>query len=689
LKDLVLGAQASLGPIELPRLAVWWGSPLPIGVEKGTFSFSAQATKPSGVSELELKCSSNIHNLVYQIPPKPMLSAAGDYQARFQIKIDLFNGFLVLDGGTLMTPFGGPFDVEAKFNIFKAAVEEIFVKSKGLKLEVLPKYLLSLTEILPVNLGFSGESQLDFFLKGEPLLFQINLRVDLTKTTLAYSQYFSKPSGVPLFLRSDLKLIGGRILRGDFSFEFEQAALKGSLVNWDLVSGDGEWTILTNKFNIDGWQRYSPLLQQFELSGGIKILMSMKGNFNQLEKVRVMNNISFDRVQAKASNGAEIRNLNGSIDFSPLDSELKDVQFEIGNSQFLMEGKMFTQPTARWLVEIQTPKLDVRNFISQLHKVSTAIPLEWMKLDWNAIEEAAHKGIASDEAFERVDLQLASGQGKLMIPELHFDAYGGTALGRAVFDYSKKVPASTIELELERLSLARMQASTAKPIMDGNLFAVTTLTEEGPFDQGWIDRLKGKGSVSITNGEFHTFDILGGLGQIAELAVLGRFQSGVTRFTDIRGDFQVENKKIKTENTILISDDFQIETAGDVDFDGNLNLRLSVYLMPTISQKVSSHVGENARLGPIPILVVGPIWQPSIRKDPMLISTFLESLVQQQFSKITSRFVPLNHTQTPPTLPTKADQKPNPNQPANFQQALVDSGFNLLENFLSKKKTPS
>jgi len=689
LKDLISKIQISIGPIEFSKLAEWWGSPLPVHVEKGTFSLSGQAFKRGGTSELEFKGSSSVHNLVYQIPPKPAISMAGDYQARFQIKLDLFSGSLIFQDGALTTPFGGPFDLEAKFNIFKTAIEEIFVKSKGFKIDTLPQYLLPFAEILPVNAGFSGESQLDFFVKGEPQLFLINTRVDLSKTTLAYSQYFSKPSGIPLFLHGDIKLVGGRVLRGDVAVEFEEASLKGSIVNLDLVSGDTELTVLTNKFSINGWRQYFPLLEQFELSGGVKILANIKGNFNHLEQGRIMNNVSFDHISAKAANGAEIQNLSGSIDFSPLDAELKNIQFEIGSSKFTAEGKMLAQPDTRWLVEVHSPKLDVRNFISQLHKTSDAISVQGMKLDWNQVEAFAGKAISPDESFEKFELQFVSTEGRVMIPLLHFDAYGGTVSSRAVLDYSQKAPVSVIEFELERLNLARIQMNAAKPVADGNLFAVATLTEEGPFDQGWIDRLKGKGSLSVTNGEFHTLDILGGLGQITELATLGNFQSGATRFSDIRGDFQVENKKAKTENTVLVSDDFQIDTIGDVGFDGSLNLRLSAYLSPAISQKISSHVGENTRLGPIPILVVGTISQPSIRKDPMLIGTFLESLVQQQFSKITSRYVP-SKSVPPPTFPTQENQKLNPNQPAaDLQQALVDSSFKLLENFLSKKKPPA
>ena len=203
--------------------------------------------------------------------------------------------------------------------------------------------------------------------------------------------------------------------------------------------------------------------------------------------------------------------------------------------------------------------------------------------------------------------------------------------------------------------------------------------------------MHGKGSMSITNGEFHTLDILGQLSEIAELALLGRFKYGAMRFNDVRADFQVEDKKVGTENLLLISDDFQIEAAGDLNFESNLNFRLSVYLTPMMSQRVSSRIGEDARLGPIPLLVVGPITEPSIRQDPLLINTFLGYLAQSQFSKITSRFAPSRYAKMlePPERGTAASSlsKNDKGEPQSMEQLLFESGFNLLEEFLSEKKT--
>ncbi|GEM_PF-7050361 len=699
-KDLVSKIQVSIDSLELSKLADWWGGPLPFHPDKGKLGFSGQIFKSEGTSNLEIKGTANVNGLVYQIPPKPVTTTPGNYQLRFNTTVDLSTGVLDIKEGSLTAPFGGPFELDGNLNIFTGSLGEILIKTKSLRLEMLPQYILAFERALPVNLGFSGETQLDFFAKGEPELLLINLNVDLTNTNLTYAKYFSKPSSIPLLFKSDIKLAGGRVLRGDFSLEFEQASMKGSLVGLDLVTSIGEATLLTNKFSINGWQKYSPLLRDFELSGDIKVLTSVKGDLNHLAETRVMNNISFDSLQARSSNGAEIKNLSGSFDSGPLDSELKDFKFEIGNSAFFAEGKMFQQPDAKWLIDLRAPKFDVADFALQIRKAAEAMNLTDQNFNWNSVENSVQQFFSPTETIEQLEAQIVFSEKHFLIPKIKFLVFGGTVSGRAAFDQSQEIPTSFLELDIQRLSLSQMQSSKSEPVVDGNLFSYVTLTGQGPFDSGWLDRLKGKGSVSVTNGEFHTLDLLGNLGQIAQLTTLNSFKSGATRFDDIRGDFEIANRKLTTKNTMLVSDDFQIEGQGDMSFEGILNFRLSVYLSPALSQRISPRLGENSRLGPIPVLIVGPVAKPEVHQDPLLITSFLQNLVQEQFSRITSRFNPNRSEpqhQTDAAQSGQANQEQNPlsqNQPKSqeskkLDEQLVQSGFNLLESFLSQKKSSS
>jgi len=178
---------------------------------------------------------------------------------------------------------------------------------------------------------------------------------------------------------------------------------------------------------------------------------------------------------------------------------------------------------------------------------------------------------------------------------------------------------------------------------------------------------------------------------VAELAALGRFKSGTTRFNDIRGTFAVANQKVQTDDLIFLSDDFQIDGRGEVGFDGNLNFRLSVFVLPSMSRKISSRLGENSKLGPIPVLIAGPIASPSVKPDPMLMQTFLESLIREQFSKITSRFFPSAPQESNPSSlkGTVQSEKGAKGQPQSLEETLLESGLGLLDQFLSKKNSSS
>lgn len=673
--------QLSLTSLELPALIDWWG-PVPFLAEQGTISFSGGLAKPRGSDELAINGKLRLNHLVYGLRRKSVQASPADYEGRFALTFNFENQALTLKEGTLTAPFGGPFQMNGKYDFASGTLEELYVKSDALRLEELPRYLLPLESVLPVNLGFSGQSGLDFFMKGRPELLTFNVRVDLAETNLTYSKYVSKSQGTPLLFRSDLQLLAGTILRGSFSVELEQAVLKGSIVDLNPVSNRGELTLLTNKFSLEGWERYFPPLRELKLTGSAKLLTSFKGNFNRIQETQMMSHLTLDNVGVKAPNGAELRSLNGSIDLSPLDSELKGLSFEIGDSYFTAEGKMFSRPEPRWLLRVRSPRLEPRDLVQTLKGFTDAVELEEVKINWNSVQQAV-SFVQPDTVFETLEFEAAGGGGYFAIPNFRFNGYAGTVSGNAIFDFSKAVPSSLIQFQLDHLSLARMSDPAKPPILEGNLFAAAALSGEGPFDTTWVDRLKGRGSLAVTNGEFHTFDLLGGIGQIAELALLGRQKSGSTRFHDIRGTFEIAQKKVGTEDLFLVSDDFQIEAAGDTDFSGNLNYRLSIYLLPSLARRIASQMEDNERLGPIPLLLVGTITRPSIQKDPVLIQTFLDYFVRNQFSKIASRLMPKKNQPTESDfVSASAGQKPT-----DMKQALVESGFNLLEQLLSGQKT--
>lgn len=690
---LTYDGSLSIGPVALPNLATWWG-PLAVKIQSGSLACSGKFHKAVDSQETEIKGTVDIQNLIYEMATKTAATTAGNYKLEFALRMNPETGAWTMTDATLATPFGGPFQLRVRMNTTELAIEELLVTSEQLHLEAIPQYVPALEAILPLNLGFSGETKFDVFVKGKPAELSFNTHVDLTNTTLTYSKYFSKPSGVPLLVRGELKLIGGSVLRGDFTLEFEDASVKGSVAALDVRTGQGEVTVLTNKFPVDGWNQYFPTVKPFELSGQSKVLASVRGNFHHLLDTQLMVNVSLDGLSAVAANGAKIQNLSGNIDLSPGASEIKGVQFDLGESRFYIEGKMLGKPKPRWLIAVESPEIVAQDFFAQIDKGREAIGIKQEAVDFKSVMEALNRLVPPDEVFEHLEAQIVLDGTRVLVPHFELDAYGGHLSLESMADLSEAGPKTVIDVNIQKLNLARMQ--TEKEILDGNLYLVASLHGDGPFNSGWLDRLSGEGTFSITNGELHTIDLLSGLGQIAELAILGTFKSGTTRFNDVGGDLVLESRQVETKNLVLLSDDFQVEGGGDIDLEGNLNYRLSVYLSPTLSRRIAPKIGENMRLGPIPILVVGTIENPSVRTDPMLIQTFLQNLVQGQFVSITSKFLPSFRSKLPilpqqlwrATDQTGTDEAAQaPTRSPDLKQALIDSGFSLLEQFLSKERS--
>src|SRR3989338_1220709 len=381
LKDLFFESDFSIEKIKWQKWVEWFGV-LPIDLLDGESSLMGRVKKSPGSKAFTIDGLGQVKNMVYQSKDKLTKSYPTDYDIQAQAEFDVEKGFVRLKDGILNAPFTKKIQVSGKFIYGTGVFEELLLKAESLRFDLLPLHILSFADIFPVNLGLSGESGLDCYVKGNLAELSINAHLDLTKNVVNYSTYFSKPADTPLILGWDLKLFLGRLLRGDFSINFDKASAKGSLVDFDLRSSTGEMTVMTNNFIVDGWQKYFPSIQNVEFTGGLKVFSSAKGNFKEISKLKCMNNLTFSDVNVKAANGALLEKLNGLIDFGPFEAEMKDVKFNMGGASFAMQGKMLRQVDATWLFQIDSEQFHMIKLIDQAEKISNAIQL-FGKTKWN------------------------------------------------------------------------------------------------------------------------------------------------------------------------------------------------------------------------------------------------------------------------------------------------------------------
>ncbi len=674
-----LKAEVLIRKVELADFSKWLGSER-FKINEGTSAVSFQFSKTPASSLMTARGNIQIDHLVYEFPSASISSVPASYRAEGELEFDLIERSMGLKHSNISVPFAEGIQAAGKVNYSTREIEELVVKLKQLKMDIAPRHILSFQEMLPVRLGLSGESDVDIFMKGAGSSLSANVRFDLRQSILTYSRFFSKPAGVPFVFRTDLKFSKEKPVQGNFSMEFEAASLKGSLVQLDPATGMGEMTLLTNNFSVEGWEKYVPFAREFALSGGLKFFSSAKGDLRNFDRVSVMRNFTFSDFGMTSSGGLKIEKLNGIVDIGPFEADFRNVSLKLGKSPLTVNGKMLRNPQVKWLIEAASSEMYLADMASQLGHADNAFDWIRKEINWPQIENFLRNISPGDRPLEQVNLQAGYANRQLVVTRMAGGYYGGVFGGDAFFDLNPDNPVSDINLELNRVNLARMAGAGDKPFLLGNLFAVAALKGTGPFDDAWADRLTGQGTFSVTNGEFGRFDVLKALGELKELDSLRLPATGSTRFFDLRSGFKIASSKMTTENMFLAGDTFQIEPEGAFDLNGKLNFRLAVYLLPELAAKLMKGAEPEDRLGPMPFLLVGTTKEPSLRKDPIALQNFLDQLGQGKRSKFISQS---------PEIPAVKQEEPAETfeeQVGKLRTGQLVRELNLLDEYLAKRK---
>jgi len=133
------------------------------------------------------------------------------------------------------------------------------------------------------------------------------------------------------------------------------------------------------------------------------------------------------------------------------------VGFSIGESNFVVQGKKFSQPAPRWLFNIESERLDLLNLFSQLHKCSEAIDVKFLKWNWDSIEKFLKRIAREGEFLEKSRAQVVIDGSQIIIPRLEFEVYNGRAFAQTLVDRSPDKLFSETKFRFERINLAKLQ----------------------------------------------------------------------------------------------------------------------------------------------------------------------------------------------------------------------------------------
>jgi len=571
------------------------------------------------------------------VPNVPDFSLAGGGLLSWNLRTGLFEFKQVL----LKSPFG---EINAS-GIWNAETQEIkearFVGRK-MVLENVLRAFPGLNPALPLETGISGESEFDLTLRGSWDYLSWHASWNLTSAALTYRKIFSKPKDFPMNINLDLLLKEGSHLSGDLSARVGNATVKGALVELDVKSGQGEVTLLTNKFDLKDWAPLLAPIAPSTVSGEAKILFSAKGDLFHLRQVeKKMFNLTLDRVTFLRANGRGLEEGSAHIDWSPLNLHVKDAVLKLGGTSLQVQAEIFDfDKNPRGTFQVLSPRVEVEPFLQNLEELPVTNFFQKVLPSWPQIEKEVRHFFPSGVPLEEFTLKGSVEPNKLTLEEMEFRALTGGFRIQAQRDGSGERSRFSLGLQLDQVSLARYFEAVGHPNegLEGNLFFTGQFDAEGWKPSEFSKALKGTGSLSITNGEWHSLDLSRPIQALKELSTFLPGSVGTTPFHDLKAEWRFKDGRFETDELLLHTGDYWAEGKGNLSLAGSLNARLDVYFSEEWTQKLlrswkSEEKTEGRWLGPIPLLMVGNFTKPEVKADDRALAPFLESIRDRRFRR--------------------------------------------------------
>ncbi len=539
-------------------------------------------------------------------------------------------------------PFG---KVEANGNL-KLRTGEIanfHMTGEDMVLEDLLTHWPGLENALPFHIGFSGPSQ--WALSGDGTLDHLSLHLnwDLTRALLTYAQYFSKAKDVPLDLGVDCLIQKGETLSGDFSIRFQDMSLKGNLSNLDVRTGHGQLNLITNKFNVDGWEKYIPLLQQDKIGGGLKFLGNWKGDLRKLEKAERIFNVTVEKGSWTTAEGLGLRQASFSLDYSPLMLEGRQMQFEAGDSTVTADLKISgsgDKAQAEWkLIAEEFKPGKAWQSIAALGQRRSAgtegdfyAPVSDMMADFFPGEERLKKFAAEGRYRDK----------RWDISNLQFVGYNGQVSMKGTVQVKDQEPWYRCEGEIHGLDLGRFLGRH-----EANRKAVEgILTLKGSWEgKGWgqeaVSRsFSGQGDLSLINATCVNFDLREELATINPLSGISNVLPSMNHFDEVDLRWKLNAGKFTTDDLLMRHNDYVVDGEGTLGLDGLANFRMEVFLSSAVAARLlpgmaaSLRAEPRAHLGPIPVLLSGPLTSPELKLDPAQVAGIRDKIIRGKTGEI-------------------------------------------------------
>lgn len=562
-------------------------------------------------------------------------------------------GELKLHKAFLKLPFAG-FEMNGGIKFNTGEISGLHVASSNMALEDLLKYWPGIESALPFHIGFSGHGKWVLSMEGTVDHLSLHFGWDLSQALLSYGQYFTKPKDVPLDLSFDFLLQKGATLGGDFAVKFKELSMKGNLKDLSLKTGEGQLNLITNKFPMNGWEQYIPVLQGYKLEGDVKLMANWKGDLRELEKAEHIFNItldkaswtvpiSFDRSEAQIGavptavpekkekagmvpEGPGIRNVSLSLDASPLMLEGRQMRFEIGGLPVTADLKIsgFSEKTDV-TVRVSAAELKPLEVCETVAALLRPKGEESLKSMLDQAKEFIQAVFPKDETIKNLATEILYHGEAWNVPTLKFESYGGKADLKGWLNFKDKGPAYHLEGQFLGVDLGSFlgRQDATQPSLLGSLDLKGSVDGNGWGQTFSGSSLVGQGEMTLVSGGFTTFDLKDVLSAIEPFKDLGSIRPSLKDFDSMNFAWKISEGKVATANLLVKSKDYVMDGEGTLGLDGLANFRSSIFLSGELASELlpdmrsSFQKNPQAHWGPIAVLFAGSLLAPEVKCDPV------------------------------------------------------------------------
>lgn len=616
----------------------------PFFAKSGRVSTLVEIRKNAGDVFLELTASGEVKGFGYEVMQEKTWAMPPLLDIKWKVKGAWNNDAeeLKLHKATLKFPFA-EIEANGSLKVGTGEIASFHLAGTDMVLEDLLKYWPGLENALPFHIGFSGPSK--WVLSGEGTLDHLSLHLnwDLTQTLLTYAQYFSKAKDVPLNLGFDCLVQKGETLSGDFSVKFGDMNLKGNLSSLDLKTGSGQLNLITNKFSVEGWEKYIPAFQQDKIGGDAKFLGNWKGDLRKLEQAEHIFHGTFEKGFWTTADGLGVKNAALSFDYSPLMFEGRQMQFEVGNSPIVADLKISgkaekIQVEGKLTSEELKPREAWQSVMALCQRKAEGAGGSF----YDRVKDSIAVFFPGEERLKKFSAEGRYNDRTWDISGLKFVAYEGQAELKGRVSLKEKEAHYKCEGEIRGLNFGRFlgRYDPAMKILEGTLTLKGTLEGKGWGQEALDKTLSGQGDFSLMNSKFETFDLKDELAKIEAFAGIGGVVPHMKDFDEVDFRWKFIAGKLMTDNLLMKYKDYIVDGEGTVGLDGLSNFRMEVFLSSAVAARIfpemaaSFNAEPRAHLGPIPILLSGAFSKPELKLDPAQVSGLADKIARKKTKDI-------------------------------------------------------